>query len=257
MNEALRALEQSNAVTIGVTALVHGSRHAFRYRGNELFPMCSLFKSLAAAALVQARGYDEVYWSTPIPFTIADRVGDSTKLNTDTWQATPEELADAAIRYSDNTAGNLLLRELGGTQAVTTFARSLGAQRTRLDRAEPEVNEALPGDERDTSTPDDIAFLFELLMLDHGAGALTGARLQEWMLRNTTSGRRILAGLTPPFELADKTGLGGYGVVNDAGIVWRPGEAPVTLAIMTRTDRADAPNNQDVLAEVTRIVVAE
>lgn len=60
------------------------------------------------------------------------------------------------------------------------------------------------------------------------------------MLRNTTSGKRILAGLTPPFELADKTGLGGYGVVNDAGVVWRPGEEALTLAILTRTDRADA-----------------
>lgn len=254
MNDAIHALEEANAVTIGVTALVHGSRRAFRYRGDELFPMCSLFKSFAAAALVRARGYDEAYWATPISFTLDDVVGPTTKLNTQTWRATPEELADAAIRFSDNTAGNLLLRELGGTQAVTTFARSLGATRTRLDRQEPEVNEAIPGDERDTSTPDDIASLLQLIMLDHGAGALTAARLQEWMLRNTTSGRRILAGLTPPFELADKTGLGAYGVVNDAGVIWRPGEAPVTLAIMTRTDRADAPSNHDVLAEVTRIV---
>lgn len=254
--EAIAELERATSVTIGVTALWHDSRRAFRYRGDERFPMCSVFKTLAAGALVRARGYDEEYWTRPIPFTDADVVGDSTKLDTTSWTATPEQMADAALRFSDNTAGNLLLRELGGPQAVTTFARSLGASRTRLDRPEPEVNEATPGDERDTSTPDDIAMLFQLLLVDQGAGALTTARLQEWMLRNTTSGKRILAGLTPPFELADKTGLGGYGVVNDAGVVWRPGEQALTLAILTRTDRADAPSNHDVLADVTRLIVA-
>ncbi|MFB9310140.1 beta-lactamase class A [Agromyces hippuratus] len=256
LTEAIAELERATSVTIGVTALWHDSRRAFRYRGDELFPMCSLFKTFAAGALVQARGYDDVYWAKPIPFTDADVVGKETRLNRMTWQATPEEMADAAIRYSDNTAGNLLLRELGGPQAVTAFARSLGATRTRLDRPEPQVNEATPGDERDTSTPDDIAFLLQLLLIDQGAGALTTARLQEWMLRNTTSGKRILAGLTPPFELADKTGLGGYGVVNDAGVVWRPGEEALTLAILTRTDRADAPSNHDVLGDVTRLIAA-
>ncbi|WP_165877345.1 class A beta-lactamase [Agromyces fucosus] len=256
LSDAIAELEQATSVTIGVTAIWHDSRRAFRYRGDQRFPMCSVFKTLAAGALVQARGYDEAYWAGPIPFTSADVVGDSTKLDTTTWTATPEQMADAALRFSDNTAGNLLLRELGGPQAVTAFARSLGATRTRLDRPEPEVNEATPGDERDTSTPDDIAFLFQKLLIDQGAGALTTARLQEWMLRNTTSGKRILAGLTSPFELADKTGLGGYGVVNDAGVIWRPGEEALTLAILTRTDRADAPSNHDVLADVTRLVVA-
>lgn len=251
---AVAELERATSVTIGVTAVWHDSRRAFRYRGDELFPMCSLFKSLAAAALVQARGYDADYWTTPIPFTQADVVGETT-LDRTTWLATPEEMADEAIRQSDNTAGNLLLRELGGPSAVTAFARSLGATRTRLDRLEPELNDAVPGDERDTSTPDEIAHLFQAVLLDGHAGVLTGARVHSWMLRNTTSGRRIKAGLTPPFELADKTGLGGYGVVNDAGVVWRPGETPLTLAIMTRTDRADAPSNHDVLADVTRLIV--
>jgi beta-lactamase class A len=54
------------------------------------------------------------------------------------------ELCDAAIRYSDNTAGNLLLDDLGGSGEITTFARSLGDRVTRLDRREPELNSAVP-----------------------------------------------------------------------------------------------------------------
>ncbi|MEK8226395.1 serine hydrolase [Oerskovia sp. M15] len=140
----------------------------------------------------------------------------------------PAQLADAALRFSDNTAGNLLLQEIGGPTALTAFAASLGATSTRLDRIEPELNEATPGDERDTSTPDDIAQLYGSLLLDRGAGALTSARLGDWMLRNTTSGKRIRAGLDGDHELADKTGAGSYGVVNDAGSCGGPARNPDT-----------------------------
>ncbi|UOQ89356.1 class A beta-lactamase [Agromyces endophyticus] len=256
MARRLGELERDASVTIGVTAVTHGDRRAFRYRGDTRFPMCSLFKVLAAAALVQSRGYDEAYWSTPIPFTDADLVVDSNVLDKlDPQQATPGLLADAALRYSDNTAGNLMLRELGGPAAITAFATSLGATRTRLDRWEPDLNAAVPGDERDTTTPDDIATMYSALLLDDAAGVLTSARLREWMLRNTTSGARMRAGLTPPYELADKTGGGEFGVVNDAGVLWRPGRPPMTLAILTRTDRPDAVRNNEVVAEATRIVV--
>ncbi|MDR6907103.1 beta-lactamase class A [Agromyces sp. 3263] len=263
VSDDLRALEVATDVTIGVVALPGGraadrrsDRRAFRYRAADLFPMCSLFKPLAAAALVRARGYDDAYWSTPIPFTDADVVRDSAVLSTmRPQQATPEQLADAAIRYSDNTAGNLLLRELGGPAAITAFAGELGATHTRLDRWEPDLNEARPGDERDTTTPDDIAALYSALMLEDAAGVLASSRLREWMLRNTTSGARMRAGLTPPYELADKTGGGEYGVVNDAGVLWRPGTEPLTLVILTRTDRPDAVRDNEVVAEVTRLVV--
>ncbi|ANJ27212.1 hypothetical protein ATC03_11255 [Agromyces aureus] len=256
MSRELRSLERATSVTIGVHAVTQGERRSFRYRAADRFPMCSLFKVLAAGALVQARGYDEAYWATPIPFTDADVVRDSAVLATlQPQQATPEQLADAAIRFSDNTAGNLLLRELGGPGAVTAFAASLGAGRTRLDRWEPELNDAVPGDVRDTTTPDDIALLYSALLLEDAAGVLASSRLREWMLRTATSGARMRAGLTPPYELADKTGGGEYGVVNDAGVLWRPGREPLTLVILTRTDRADAVRNNEVVAEATRIVV--
>ncbi|QEO13133.1 class A beta-lactamase [Agromyces intestinalis] len=255
---ALRRLERETSVTIGVTAVVHGTERVFRYRGGDRFPMCSLFKVLAAGALVRARGYDDGYWTRAIPYTDADIVRDSIVLATkQPQQATPGELADAALRFSDNTAGNLLMRELGGPAAITAFAAELGATATRLDRWEPDLNAAIPGDLRDTSTPDDIARMYEALLLDDAAGVLASSRLREWMLRNATSGTRMRAGLTPPYELADKTGGGDYGVVNDAGVLWRPGRTPLTLAIMTRADRADAVRNDDVVARATRIVLGD
>src|SRR5438067_7147263 len=62
-------------------------------------------------------------------------------------------LCAAAIEQSDNTAGNLLLDTIGGPVGWTNFARSIGDEMTRLDRKEPELNSAILGDGRDTTTP--------------------------------------------------------------------------------------------------------
>jgi len=68
-------------------------------------------------------------------------------------EMTIRQLCDAAVRHSDGTAGNLLLRDLGGPVQLTTYARSLGDTVTRMDRFEPHITEATPGDPWDTSTP--------------------------------------------------------------------------------------------------------
>ncbi len=67
---------------------------------------------------------------------------------------TISDLCAAAMLKSDNTAMNLLIKKLGGIQAVTLFARSIGDKTFRLDRLEPELNSAIPNDPRDTSTPE-------------------------------------------------------------------------------------------------------
>src|SRR5215212_2693339 len=68
-------------------------------------------------------------------------------------QMTLADLCAAAVQVSDNAAGNLLLQTIGGPSAITDFARSIGDDRTRLDRWEIELKSASPGDPRDTSTP--------------------------------------------------------------------------------------------------------
>ena len=170
---------------------------------------------------------------------------------------TPNQMADAALRFSDNTAGNLLLRELGGPAKITQFAKALGARQTRLDRIEPELNEGIPGDVRDTTTAHDMVTIMEALLVDGDAGQLARSRLQDLMLRNTTSGKRARAGLSGPFELADKTGAGDYGIVHDAGVLWQGKGQPIAMCILTRTEEASAPNNNDVIADVTRLIVSE
>jgi beta-lactamase class A len=252
LDRELRALERRSGRTIGVV-VGDGRRPVYGYRSREAFPMCSTFKTLLVAALLRDRAYDDAFWAQPVSYAASEVVENSPVTGADADRVmTRWQLADAALRRSDNTAGNLLLRDVGGPRGITRFARSLGAHDTRLDRWEPDLNEAVPGDLRDTSTARDLHHLFAAVLVGDALDQLGRARLLGWMLRNTTAGERLGKGLEPDVELADKTGAGAYGVVNDVGVYFRE-ERRVSVAVLTRTsDPAAAPDN--VVAAVGRLV---
>ncbi|MBT2533292.1 class A beta-lactamase [Arthrobacter sp. ISL-48] len=257
LDRALADLESATGVTIGIAAGQPG-QSSYTYRGGDAFPMCSLFKPLAVARLLRDHAYDDEFWKRRILFRDDQIVENSLICAADEDRdMSVEELADAALRFSDNTAGNLLLELIGGPGEIGAYARTLGAQSTRLDRWEPELNESLPGDLRDTSTPSDIHKLYEALLLGNALNTLGQARLRCWMLRNATAGKRLGAAVPPGSELADKTGAGGYGVVNDAGAVWKDARAPLTLAVMTRTSNPAAVTSNALIARIGQLVFEE
>jgi beta-lactamase class A len=257
LDRAMADLESEHGVKIGIAAGRPGQA-PYTYRGSDKFPMCSLFKVLAVARLLRDHAYDGELWKRRILFSDNQIVENSIICAADEDRdMSVEELSDAALRFSDNTAGNLLLELIGGPPQISAYARTLGALSTRLDRWEPDLNTALPGDPRDTSTPSDMHKLYAALLLGDGLSALGQARLREWMLRNTTTGERLGAVLPPGAELADKTGAGAYGVVNDVGVVWQKNRPPLTLSVMTKTEDPDAVNNNAVVARVGQIVFGE
>lgn len=150
----LRALEEQHSARVGVFAHHLGTKKTVVHRADELFPMCSVFKTLAAAAVLRDLDrHGEVLYKV-VHYTEADLVDGSDQTRAHLADGmTVEQLADVAIRFSDNGAGNLILRELGGPTAVTRFARSLGDRVTRLDRWETELNSAEPDRITDTTSP--------------------------------------------------------------------------------------------------------
>ena len=92
------------------------------------------------------------------------------------------ELSAAALQYSDNTAMNKLIAQLGGPGGVTAFARAIGDETFRLDRTEPTLNTAIPGD---PGTPPRRAMAQTLrqLTLGHALGETQRAQL-TWLKGN-------------------------------------------------------------------------
>jgi beta-lactamase class A len=168
---------------------------------------------------------------------------------------TLRELCDAAVRYSDNTAGNLLLKRLGGPAGFARALRDLGDRVTNPVRIETDLNEARPGDERDTSTPRALATDLRAYVLGDALSAEDRTLLSGWLRANTTGDELIRAGVPAGWQVGDKTGSGGYGTRNDIAVLWPPDGAPVVLAILTTRDEKDAEYDERLIVEATKATV--
>ncbi|MGW1072880.1 class A beta-lactamase [Streptomyces sp. NPDC002537] len=250
ISRRLRRLEQEHSARLGVFAHDTATGRTVRYRADELFPMCSTFKTLAVAAVLRDLDHNGEFLAKRIRYTkdYAEATGHAPVTSKDENVAngmTVAELCDATITFSDNAAGNLLLRELGGPTAVTRFCRSIGDRTTRLDRWEPDLNSAEPGRVTDTTSPRAIGSTYERLVLGDALDQRDRRRLTGWLRANTTSTYRLRAGLPKDWIVGDKTGGGSYGTNNDVGIAWPPGRPPIVLAVLTTHDdpaaKADDP----------------
>ena len=164
-------------------------------------------------------------------------------------------LCPAAIEQSDNTAGNLLLDTIGGPGGLTSFARSIGDKMTRLDRKEPELNSATPGDERDTTTPAAMCADMQRLLLGNVLSDSSRRQLEDWLRQNETGTLMIRAGVPKTWTVGDKTGRCGNGATNDVAIIRPPGRAPIVVAIYSIGSTSSADDRAATLAEAARVVL--
>jgi beta-lactamase class A len=254
--DRLPELEQRFDARLGVYAVDTGTGRELAYRADERFAMCSVFKALAAAAVLHRTPPE--YLDKRVQFTQADLLDPSPVAAQHlAGGMTIREICDAAIRYSDNTAGNLLLAEIGGPAGITEFARSMGDQVTRLDRTEPELNTAIPGDERDTTTPRAIAGSFRTLVLGDHLEPADRDLLTQWLVANKTGDERIRAGMPAGWRVGDKTGTGSYGTTNDVAVLWPPDAAPIAVAVLTSRSTEDATRDNALLAQAAAVVAQE
>jgi beta-lactamase class A len=165
------------------------------------------------------------------------------------------ELCKAAITLSDNTAANLLLASFGGPKALTAFTRSLGDGITRPGRNEPTLNEATPGDPRDTTTPSAMLGNLRELVLGERLSSSSRAQLLAWLAANEAGGARIRAKLPQDWGVGDKTGTGEHGTANDVAVLWPPGRGPVLVAVYLTATDGDAARCNAAIAEVGALVM--
>lgn len=249
-------LERRHAASIGVFAANLDFGTTVAHRAQERFAMCSTFKTYAAARVLQLAERGELSLDQRMFVDPADIVSNSPVSEAHAGgEMALAELCAAALQRSDNTAANLLLARLGGPQAITEFARSIGDQESRLDRWEPALNSAIPGDPRDTSTPDALGGGYRNLLAGDVLAPPQRSRLEEWMRANQTSSMR--AGLPAGWTSADKTGSGDYASTNDVGIAYGPDGQQILLALMIRTQTSDpdASGLRPLIGEVTGLVL--
>ncbi|EOD69902.1 class A beta-lactamase [Amycolatopsis vancoresmycina] len=247
-------LERDFDARLGVYAVDTGSGRELAHRADERFGYASTHKAFSAAAVLQRTGLDGL--AKTLTYTRADlqpnspvtekRVGTGISLR---------DAMDAALRYSDNTAANLLFRELGGPAGLAGALRAVGDTTTHVDRIEPGLNDLAPGDVRDTSTPRAMAGSLRAFTLGSALPPDKRAVLTDMMRANTTGAALIRAGAPAGWAVADKTGTGSYATRNDIAVVWPPGRAPIVLVVMSSRQGKDAGHDDRLLAQAAKLAL--
>jgi beta-lactamase class A len=256
LSDPLAQLEKDNNGRLGVAVLDTGSGKSAGYRTNERFAMCSTFKMLLAAAVLHRADTGKESLDRTIVMPTTGFLGNSPITQEHAGRGmTVRELCAAIITRSDNTGANLLLDTIGGPSGMTQFARSLGDNVTRLDRTETSLNEALPGDPRDTTSPTAMVANWRKLLVGDTLSLSSRKQLTDWLIANKTGDERLRKGLPAGWIVGDKTGSNGENTSNDVAIIWPAKRPPVIVAAyLTACPGTEAKRNA-VLAEVGKLVV--
>jgi len=227
------------------------------HRSNEPFPMCSTFKLLAAALVLRRVDQGKERLDRHVAIRRSDIISYSPAVEQRVGNdMTVAELCEAAVTLSDNAAANLLLASFGGPHAVTAFARSLGDRITRLDRNEPTLNESIPRDPRDTTSPTAMLGNIRKLVLDDALTAPSRQQLANWLIASKTGDKRLRAKLPAGWRAGEKTGSGAHGSTNDVGVIWPAQGGPIVVAAYL-TQTAAPPEARDAaIAAVGQAVAA-
>ena len=161
-----------------------------------------------------------------------------------------KEACSATMITSDNTAANLVLTGIKGPEALTQFMRSIGDDDTRLDRIEPDLNEAIDGDKRDTTTANAMVKSLHTLLFGDVLSKVSKAQLKQWMIDNKVTGSLLRSVLPEKWSIADRSGSGGYGSRGITAVVWSDKRTPLIISIyLTQTDASFAQRNK-AIAEI-------
>ncbi len=254
----LAKLEKKQGGRLGIYAIDISNSAIIAYHANQRFPLCSTSKLMIVAAILRRSMKEPSLLSQNIHYSKAMLINSRYAPITEKYIHTGmsiKSLCAAAIRYSDNAAANLLMEQLDGPKAITLFSRSIGDRKFYLLHWEPQLNTAIPGDKRDTSTPKAIGQSLQKLVLGNILAIKQRQLLTHWLIENTIGNARIYAGVINGWVVGDKTGTGAYGTTNDIAVIWPPKCKPIVLSIYYTQGFKSARPNDQVLAKATYEVI--
>ncbi len=256
VGERFQAIERRVDGRLGVTALDPVSGRRLAWRPDERFPMCSTFKWLLAAQILSRveRGVERLERHVSYAPDDLLEYAPVAREHVSEGAMSVAALCAAAVEYSDNTAANLLLATVGGPGGFTAYLRSIGDDVTQLDRLEPQLNTAVPGDPRDTTTPAAMAENLRRVLAGDELTEPSRERLSGWLVGSKTGASKLRAGLPAHWRVGDKTGMGANGATNDVAIIWPAPGSPVFVAAYLTESTASVEERNGALAAVGKLV---
>ncbi|MER8024541.1 class A beta-lactamase [Glutamicibacter protophormiae] len=253
----LLSLEKKYDADISVSAVDVATGKSINYRSTDRYLYASTAKVFAVAAFLEQSTDSEKQQRLSWTKDDVDQAGYAPVTGQHLEHGlTAMEVAEAAIRDSDNAAMNLILEKIGGPSGFDDWLRSLGDETSEVVNQEPKLNIATPGSDADTTTT--AAFssnLAELFQDDH-LSPHHRETLLEWMTGNEITRTLSPAGAPDGWNIADKSG-GSGALRNDIAIATAPTGGNVALSVFTRKVDQNADYEDELVADATRVVLHE
>jgi beta-lactamase class A len=249
LDREIAVIERQSKGRLGVALLDLKDRRTWSHRGAESFPMQSVFKWPLAIAALQAVEAGRIKLDDAVTIKRSEfslyhsPLAKAFKGESNAYPL--RELMALAAGESDNTAADILMREIGGPKAVTKMLREDGVTGISVDRYEREFQPqvfGLPGfgwtdvidepayraklaalasgkrqaalkaalqDKRDSATPEASVLFVEAQARGNWLREPAHNALIDRIVTETKSGPdRIRAGLPQGARFAHKTGAG-------------------------------------------------
>lgn len=258
----LARIADSTPGHIGAAAVILETGDRAAVRGNEHFPMQSVYKFPIAMAVLHAVDsgklkLDEsvrVDRSELVPpalhSPIRDRYPDGGSLSL-------REILRYAVSESDGTASDVLMRLAGGPAKVTAYLEGLGVRGVRVVTTEMEMSRGEQVQYRNWAQPESMVALLRAFHEGRGLTPASRTLLLDWMTVTATGPKRLKGLLPETAVVAHKTGTSGtdHGLTratNDVGLITLPNGRHLAIAVFV----SDSPANQDaregVIAKIAR-----
>ncbi|WP_374725250.1 class A beta-lactamase [Cellvibrio fibrivorans] len=249
VKKEIKLIEDNLSAHIGVAVLNTKTGEHWHYKGNERVPLTSTFKTIACAKLLHDADSDKSLLSRTVLIKSDELVTYSPITEKHVGQEiTLKDACAATMHTSDNTAANIIINAVAGTEGITDFIRKTGDDVTRLDRFEPELNEALLNDIRDTTTPNAITKTINRLLFGSVLSRPSQQQLKEWMVNNQVTGNLLRSVLPKGWEIADRSGAGGFGTRSITAVVWGETQSPLIISIyIAQTEASFSERNEAII----------
>lgn len=255
VEQEVRLVEQSLNAQVGVAILNTETGEHWEHNGNERFPLTSTFKTIACAKLLYDFDKGKIPLDTKVQVKSTDLVTYSPIIEKYVGsEITLTDACHAAMTMSDNTAANIIIKAVGGTQSITNFVKDIGDPQTRLDRMEPDLNEGALNDPRDTTTPTAITNTLNELLFGSTLSDSSKEQLKEWMVNNQVTGNLLRSVLPSDLKIADRSGAGGFGARSITAIVWNNQRAPIIISIYIAQTQASMEQRNAAIVNIGRVI---
>ena len=257
LRDRIEQISQAAQGRVGVKATVLETGESVALNGDQQFPMQSVYKFPIAMAVLAQVDRGKLKLDQKIRVEASDVLQGSRILDEKSqgMEFSLAELLKYMVSESDNTASDVLLRQVGEPRIVTEYLRGLGVNNIVVDNTEKELGQDTAVQYRNYATPDATVVLLRAFHEGKGLSKSSQALLLQLMTETTTGPKRIKGLLPEGTVVAHKTGTsstvnGVTAATNEVGLVTLPNGRHLAIAVFVSDSGANDAVREGVIAKV-------